>query len=230
MKNISYLCMSWNIMHEKFNITTLNWSKRLSKIIDIIKNNDLIFLQEVDLATYKKDFEILFSNYNYLSHEITKKRTNFMGNLILYRKELIKQFEYQTSCSLILILENILFVNIHLKAGLVSGIETRKNQMESIFNYIQKIKPQNKFNSIIICGDFNTENTDNEFLQYFENNFQLMYKGTKTKTCLSNNHLFNFDHVLFQDCQIKYQKKKFDIGEEDCPSDHSPIIFKVTIS
>jgi mRNA deadenylase 3'-5' endonuclease subunit Ccr4 len=226
---MNYLCISWNIMHEKFNITKISWSERLSKIIDIIKNYDLIFLQEVDLVDYKEDFRDLFSNYNYFSHEITKKRTNFMGNIIFYKKTLIKQFEYQTSCSLILILNRILFVNVHLKAGLVSGLETRKNQMESIFNYIQKIKTNNEIVSIIICGDFNTENLE-EFPFFFKNNFQIMYKGTKIKTCLVKNFLFDFDHVIFLNCKSVYKKKKFNIGEEDCPSDHSPVIFEVIIN
>ncbi len=213
-------------MHEKFNVTKISWTERLAKIIDIIKNYDLILLQEVDLLNYKEDFCDLFSDYNYFSHEITKKRTNFMGNIIFYKKTLIKEFEYQTSCSLILMLNKILFINVHLKAGLVSGLETRKNQMESIFNYIQKVKTNIKFDSIIICGDFNTENLE-EFPFFFENNLKIMHKGTKIKTCLVKNFLFDFVHVIFLNCKPVYKKKKFNIGEKDCPSDHSPVIFEV---
>lgn len=85
----SYRCITWNILAQSYwKDDTIKWSDRLQSIITkIIKtNSDIICLQEIELLTVIDDFEPLFEMYNYDIHKINKKRSNQIGNMILWKK------------------------------------------------------------------------------------------------------------------------------------------------
>lgn len=90
---------------------------------------------------------IELEGYTIYSHQISKKRTNPIGNLMAWKNkyEVIKT--NFTSSALIVKFSNFTIANVHLKAGLHSGADVRIKQMQSIL----------KFEPTIIVGDFNDE-------------------------------------------------------------------------
>ena len=166
-------CMSWNILLQRWyerdkkdQKDFMPWSTRLELILDKIKSFDcdIICLQEVELTTAKSDFEPLFDTYDYIVHQIHKKRTSFMGNMILYRKSMFDLVDVDLRAYAIHVtvlhketMEIIWLSNVHLRAGYNNGEEQRILQ----FNSCLKVWKKNKYRGCI-CGDFN-DDFNNDF-------------------------------------------------------------------
>ena len=233
MEDFTISCLTWNIELQKFyekykeSKDIIKWPKRLSVILEFLKNSkaDIICLQEVDLEKAKDDFDELFSIYDYTVHEISKKRTNFYGNMILWKKSVFELVSHNfRSYSIDVVLlhkksnKKLWITNVHLRAGLMSGEKTRVNQLES------RLKDKkNKYNNIsaCICGDFN-DNFEEDALFKKVTDYDFKYiKGPMS--CLVRGRYFSFDHAITSsDINMKYVNK-YKVKEEI--SDHSPVSF-----
>src|ERR1700677_546094 len=89
--NIKMNCVTYNIMAQRYAVNVANsdmvpcWNDRLKMIFNKIPLVDIICLQEVELANIN-DIVSYYENlgYGYICHVVSKKRTNVIGNVILY--------------------------------------------------------------------------------------------------------------------------------------------------
>lgn len=225
----------------------LGWEHRLPKIIDRIAkiNPDIICLQEIDLEDINENFINNLAEYDCTNHIIWKpgmdkkiyKRTNDIGNAIFWKRNIFtKNNDSLNSCGVFAELCHIksnfkfLMINVHLKAGTDSGIETRMSQIESCCRKITKIP-------VVICGDFNEELDTNSPVR------ELLIKKNFT-FCQSQitcdvywhpefKHYFHaFDHVISQNLDICVEtlaEPTEGFPNEDEPSDHYPLVFEIKI-
>jgi len=248
--------MSWNILLQKWyerdnKEDIMSWSSRLKLILEKINSLecDIICLQEVDLENASTDFKSLTEEYGYVVHEINKKRSSIMGNMILWRKGMFDlvdaNFKGYAIHARILYKDTneILWIsNVHLKAGLQSGAEQRILQ----FNSCLKEWAKNKHKGCI-CGDFNDDfNEDGlmfkritEFNKDLDENKILKYIGMPT--CYGVKLKYPFDHAITSGVSMNYdhidQKyepvikstpliiPKVKFPNNSLPSDHYPIKF-----
>lgn len=229
-----YTITTWNILADRYSDVynsivpseVLLWSNRIKGIIKKIKelNSDILCLQEVELSKVNEDFIDLFSEYDFVKHEIDKKRDNPIGNMIMWKKEKFLSINtIRHSCAVHTILkpqnnnenENnpklIWVMCVHLKAGLSSGETMRVSQIKSCLEKFNKWKKINGNGIGVICGDFNDKLLDgglvfNEMkLSGFEQT------GKNNLTCmLRNGELFNFDHILVNSISIGDHIEKMD--------------------
>ena len=198
---------TWNICTQKYftSKTITTPENRIELILKRIQKNDsdILCLQEVDLDNPLFNFIFLLSdNYDGISHQITKKRTNTFGNITLWKKNkfILTQQKLTSSSVVVLLQEKLnntyLFIgNVHLRAGFNSNVNERINQLKSVF------KIWNDFNiqKGIITGDFNDE--------YFD----IHEKIKDYPPIISNMHRkieHNMDLSLFIDnSDFKYKKQ-----------------------
>lgn len=254
-------CMSWNILLQRWyerdkknDKNFMVWSDRRELILDKIRSFDcdIVCLQEVDLATATSDFESLTDVYDYVVHEITKKRNSIMGNMILWKKSMFDLIDVDLRAYAIHATmkhketkEIIWLSNVHLKSGLQSGEEQRIQQFNSCLNVWMKNK-----HKACICGDFNDNFMKDGLLLRRINEFNdtLNKDGLSSKifkymgppTCYGVEILSPLDHVTSSDVNpwydpIDQKYEPFDkylivkIPNRDMPSDHYPIRFSLKL-
>lgn len=245
---------SWNILAEKYYDERYELTKsseissriptpyRREKIISIIleKDCDIICLQEVGLRDISI-FQKLFENYDFIVHEINKKRTNEIGNLTLWKKnrfELLASSQTSSAIHVHLLDKKdqikIFISNIHLKAGLRSGQNERSNQLSSTLKQIEKI-PENDRDESFILGDFNDNLSKNGELIKLIKDFQ---KSEPFDSCFvpfglsrhNPNSFWKLDHLLFSSKNkilknMEFSKKSI-IPSLEIPSDHFWVIYE----
>jgi len=171
------------------------------------------------------------------------KRTNDIGNITLWRRDVIKCITDKTkafnSCAVITELVHIstnfqfLLINVHLKAGLNSCCKDRGDQMKSCLKNF-------KNSPTCICGDFNEELDINlsgskilcarDVLD--KHNFVIPFPQI---TCdvywhEDRTHYYHaFDHVVVYDLETIIEKcpEPNPIPNMNEPSDHFPLIFYI---
>lgn len=239
---------SWNIMAQRFIIrdiesgdydyikdkTILDWKTRLSQIISWISNADpdIICLQEIELADFTLDFKDLLINYNYQAHCISKKRTSPIGNVTLYRNKYECVPGPEKSSAVLCKFEiddfSFVLVNVHLKAGYLSGEKNRECQLHSI------IKSLDKDVNVLIIGDFNDDLLEEHYevkrLLYpiITNNNYKIADGQLT-CCTKKINFWSFDRIVYKNMEIKVYScekiktipNKYD--DNYYPTDHLPI-------
>lgn len=226
---------TWNILADRYSDVynsvvekdVLLWSNRIKGIIKKIKelNSDILCLQEVELSNVHVDFIELFSDYDFVKHEIDKKRDNLIGNMILWKKEkFVSLNTIRHSCAVhtLLQLKNvddllqqknvdehlnkalIWITNVHLKAGLSSGETMRVSQIKSCLEKINKWKKNNENGAGVICGDFNDKLIEGGlvFNELKSSGFEQTCKNNLT-CMLRNGELFNFDHIIVNSNLVK---------------------------
>ena len=248
--------MTWNILaqqwYEDGHFTyskVIPWLTRLKTIVHKIKglNCDIVCLQEVDLSTGKTDFADLMTDYDFVIHEINKKRNSPIGNMILWRRS---EFDLLgsdlRSYAIHVILQHtktnteMWFSNVHLKAGLTSGETQRLSQFESCLSAWKKTLFR-----ACICGDFNDDlKNDSLLVKAVKNlNSELQKDGLPEKTfscnvgppsCKAGPTLFPFDHAITSDFLMEYQFNKerdgsIEIPSKGMPSDHHPVRFTLKL-
>lgn len=205
---------TWNILADRYSDVyktivpsdVLLWSNRIKGIIKKIKelNSDVVCLQEVEIANAAIDFIELFGEYDFVKHEIDKKRDNPIGNMILWKKDKFTSINtIRHSCAVHTLLKykdeskSDLFwiMSVHLKAGLSSGETMRVSQIKSCLEKFNKWKKSCNKGLGIICGDFNDKLNGLVFNELKLSGFK--QTNNKNPTCmLRNGDLFNFDHIL----------------------------------
>lgn len=229
----------------------LDFKNRLPRIINKIKtcNPDVICLQEIDLDTIKENFVDNFPEYDNFHHTIWNKetdkkmykRTNTIGNITLWKRDVIKcitkNIDSVNSCAIFTELIHIntnfqfLVINVHLKAGLNSCAEERGHQIKSCLK---------KFTNTptCICGDFNEEldvNSDNKIYVkdiLDKHNFIITPPQITCDVYWHENqtHYYHkFDHVVVYDLDVVVEKcpDPTPIPNINEPSDHYPVIFNI---
>lgn len=233
------LLVSFNVLAERYNVSGYGWDDyrkiRVCKIISDI-NPDVLCLQEVELDKIDTIVEdIGINNYTYYSHVISKKRTNNIGNLTAWKSKYTMLECNFTSSAIIVKLGEFIIANVHLKAGLNTGLDIRQKQMKSILTYSPNM----------IVGDFNdelneyfNEKSSNNFNEKSSNNYKLA--DTRITTYVSNAHtkkFWSFDHLLYSTTidtkNIIVETIHSDLTEpipsDIHPSDHIPLIYNIII-
>jgi mRNA deadenylase 3'-5' endonuclease subunit Ccr4 len=232
----------------------LNWKNRLPKILMKIKEHDpdIICFQEVDLLKINENFINNFSEYDCRHHIIWNKdkklykRTNDVGNCILWKKDKFQCFteinECFNSCAVFAELLHINYnfrfqlINVHLQAGLLSKSKERGSQISSCCKKFINDIP------ICICGDFNddliTTNVVRDILANHNFSFynpQLscyVYAYNKdTDNDDGRQEYYSLDQIVSKDLDINIDvvPNPKPIPNIDEPSDHYPLIFHINI-
>jgi endonuclease/exonuclease/phosphatase family metal-dependent hydrolase len=241
-------CLSWNVLAQCYSqgFDVKPWDQRLKSILDFIssRNFDIICLQELDLKHFNQDYQSLFEKYQFSVHQINKHRSNIIGNAILWKKdkfELIvtESASYSIFAQLKLsgVLEikvpepkeDLLFINLHLKAGLHSNLSTRISQLNSCLKKSRSFKT----NQVVVCGDFN-DDFSNDALQKIleEDGFLLTLGYDDRQTCILKDGTFrNFDHVACRNLSCNYDDhySLTKIPNDEFASDHFPVTFDIKI-
>ena len=250
-KSISFI--SYNILvHRYFKFPNKpEWSLRLEQIRKkiIAFNPDVICLQEVELGTREEDFIDYFTEYDSYCHVISKKRTNKMGNMILWRKSLfsVKAIDNKFNSTGVFVTltmtrtgkeDHIRVGNIHLQGGLQVNESTRVKQINSCL--IEFGKTPSLLNGIfpniphVLCGDFNDDLKQNGLLKPILDRNGFVSNIDFGTCCLQNtkgDHWYmSFDKVLSNNTYINVLKDNIHtekIPNEKEPSDHLMICFKL---
>ncbi len=213
----------------------LTWDHRLKLIREKISNHnpDVICLQEVELKTITEDFVTYFAAYDSHAHSIRKKRTNQIGNIILWKKSFNAANLDFNSCGVFVTISDpngqcIRIGNIHLKAGNMSHETDRVNQLVSCINKFGK-------NPGIICGDFNDElEPERSLKKIFDQNKFILDVNYPTCYAFDLTYPYEywaFDHVVSFNTHVETfecaLREKIPNGTE--PSDHILVPFKVRL-
>lgn len=248
MKVISYNTLAkryiepesyWNRYPHIKNHEIRLWDYRLPIIIKLIseENADLILLQEIELESFEKDFAPLFAKYSFWKHEYSKKvRNNPIGNVILWKNNVVPIKQTTTSCSLIVEFDNFWVINVHLKAGIVSGEDIRLNQIKSVLKNVNYDKPG------FMAGDFN-DILDSPCLynvtikRLVAKELARLQIHSYLNSCYVHNREYNtdnywtFDHVVSNRLQITISAHTDNdskpIPNESEPSDHLMMVFEI---
>lgn len=207
----------------------LVWENRLPKIIDKVKDYDVICLQEVDLVNVNQITSLLPEHEAY-HHVIWKdeykgnkeiyKRTNTIGNMTLWKN--LKCIEKKsTSCALMTRFEEFTIINLHLRGG-----KDYENQRISQLKSCLKLATD----KVCLCGDFNDEFQGE--LKNIINEYTLL---PNQMTCDCYQSLFkihkfhSFDHVISKNLSITQElcPQPQPIPSETEPSDHYSLIFTI---
>lgn len=244
---MTFTCLTWNLLAQRYSkgLNVKPWNERLQIILHFLlsKDFDIICLQEVDLVSFDNDFQCIFDKYNVIVHKIDKNRSNVIGNAILCKKSKfdiidtklasyaiftkLREIEQDTQIIEQNSNRDMLLINVHLKAGLKSGLSTRISQLNSCLKRSKSFNTSN----VIICGDFN-DNFSDETLKkiLIDNGFTLSFDNNK-KTCVFRDGSFwNFDHVASSKVNCVYLEESnvsSKIPSDDILSDHFPIIFQI---
>ena len=252
MKHLSII--SYNILAQRYTLPHINtryahvsnknhldWPYRKNLLIEFFSktNADILCLQEVEIDSFEKDFGTTCNllGYDYFRHTVNKKRTAPIGNVTLWKKNILSStYSLETSCGIInhlCVLGNYTcqVINIHLRAGLsISNEQERKNQLISIIK-----KSSESHHPSLIIGDFNDELNENGLLCPLLKEFTM---HNKQKTCCVTSHppnedfpsgkinFFAFDHVVSKGLNIKIETLSPNetlIPNESHPSDHYPL-------
>lgn len=241
---MSYIVMSWNILAQEYvrreeypqdEKTSPEWEDRLHIIHNIIVGikPDILLLQEVTLDTFEEDFLPLFSYYDYVIHRKDKKRKNFIGNAILWRKDIIQLVKQESKTRSIHAKLNIdgkllCISNVHFSAGV-----TRK-EAERIKEVISCLGVWQGEDNVLVGGDYNDDFRNEEGITPLFDEFT----GYKSKeyTCTSRGVPFNFDHILIRG-KIASRRIaplidiiKTPVPNCIIPSDHIPIMSQITFN
>lgn len=143
----SFSLLTWNILAQRYlksykwvHPRFLTWDYRRDVIKAIVRKRewDVVCLQEVELNDISTDFRDFEEHYILFHHSVTKKRTNFIGNVTFLRKGVWECKEcIRSSSGVHTIIKHCLtgkvlwLSNLHLKAGVRSYANTRISQLNS---------------------------------------------------------------------------------------------------
>lgn len=243
MKVISYNILAQRYIKEFPSVSdnsVLKWEYRLDLILNklSVQNADIILLQEVELESFDKDFIKLFADYSFFRHVVDKKRNNPIGNVTLWKNNMIAEKKISTSCSLIVEFDKFFVVNIHLKAKILKGESQRQTQIRSVLKKLNNQKPG------FVAGDFN-DYLNTECLYDVKTEGLVMAEISKYKLDVysnpnstyvynkkfSSDNYWTFDHVI-SNIAIELRTEKKDnipFPNESEPSDHLMFVFDVCI-
>ena len=249
------LCVTWNVLADRYSEpyreivdhSVLLWENRLKTILKTICRADVICLQEIELNTFQSDFQSLFETHDFVSHVVSKKRSNPIGNVVLWRKRSFTLVESLTqSCAVHVLLElpgsRIWICNVHLKAGLKSGEPERINQIQSC---ISNWKSRGSMRGII-CGDFNDHMISGGSVREIIEKANFIVVDNQPRTAMiRDGQVFNFDHICSNGIKVTLhpssigdicQNVRSDCGcfpkipNVDNPSDHTPVFFMLKVN
>lgn len=220
-------CVSWNLLAQRY--TSMAWEARRqlieAKIDELLP--DIILFQEVTLETHQDDLSFLAKHYDFVIHQRCKKRTNFMGNMILWRRDAFtmlstSQYYAEISCCLqsMVTRRQINVTNLHLKGGLHSGLKERKSQLSQLLARLDYTREHH-----IIGGDFNDDLLPNGILTLMLYKFEGV--NEKCQSCWVNGRMWSFDYILTHGLQrLSFTCQEIDnqIPNQEHPSDHLPVV------
>lgn len=235
-------CLSWNTLAHCYYKSHGNesWESRRTIILEKLLTfyADIVLLQEVTLDNFKKDFEPLLDFYDYASHVISKKRTNPIGNVILWKRSRLSRKEvdidHQNFIHCVLEIEGggeIGVSNVHLKAGLRTGETERVSQIKSCLKHWCKIPTL----PVLIGGDFNDDfsNTDALLSLLLDASFKGM--DSPLPSCWHGDRFQPFDYILTRGECLSPGKPYTEgvltpIPDDDTnPSDHLIIVTTILV-
>lgn len=242
--SITTSMLTWNILAQKYakpypwiKPRFMKWEMRRKHIIAFVSKRkyDIICFQEVDLEQVPTDFVDFSGDYTLIPNEISKRRRNPVGNLVLLRKDVWECSDtIHSSTGLHLVLIHIptktrmWLSNVHLKAGFNSGEDTRVCQLKST---LRRWKNNGELPAVL-CGDFN-DNFEEERKLYPILKAAEFTISRGPPSCYAFYRFFAFDHGIGYNIVIEYTSKgrlTQPIPNRIIPSDHYPVAFVATIS
>jgi endonuclease/exonuclease/phosphatase family metal-dependent hydrolase len=223
------ICMSWNLLAQRY--TLMRWEQRRDLIEATIDEilPDIILLQEVTLETHENDLSFMAEHYDFVVHQRCKKRTNFMGNMILWRRDAFtllssSQYYAEISCCLqsLKTRRQINVTNLHLKGGLHSGLKERRSQLSQLLARLDYTCEHH-----IIGGDFNDDLLPGGQLTRMLYKFQGV--NEKLQSCWVNDRMWSFDYILTHGLQrLSFTCREINdqIPNQEHPSDHLPVVLR----
>ena len=217
-------CVSWNILAQRYASSPRDdWETRLIKIFFRLQdeNDTIVCLQEVELEGFRSDFLYLCRKcgYNYVIHEVNKKRPNPIGNVILWKAIMFTATDpWSNSTSVGVSLwhdgKELQVASVHLKAG--DHEETRISQLRSTLKYLKGPR-------VLLTGDFN----DNLKGGLTESLVSFDIHETPAG-CWARGQWCNFDQVVTKGFDVEVDLKlcgETPIPSAVDPSDHLPLSF-----
>ena len=216
-------------------ISILETSYRMKLLLEQIRGYDLILLQEVELDN-KELITSQLLEYDYYSHEISKGRTNVIGNMILWKRSSMNLLKTEANSSTIFCLfvfNDIIFAvgNAHFCAHRDPKTTlNRYNQMKSTLKTLSKFK----IDRCILAGDFNDELENDTITRTLIDESDFIIAETKP-TCYiwkhhRNEHKFlAVDKVLSTGVMIEigHIPEVRPIPDKDESSDHFSVPFNI---
>lgn len=238
-KNILANIYAINRTDDRYNfiedISILEFNYRLKLILEQISGYDLILLQEVELEN-KELITNELTEYDYYSHEISKGRTNVIGNMILWKRDKIKIIKTDCNSTTIFCvfeIDGILLAigNAHFCAHKNPKTTlTRCTQIKSSLKMFSKFK----IDRCILAGDFNDELENDTLIKTLvdESTFKI---AETAPTCYiwkehKKEHTFlAVDKILFTcvDIEIGDIPGVRPIPDKTEPSDHFSLPFDI---
>lgn len=257
-KNVLADVYAWNQPDMRYEFiqdaaTILDLDRRIPLIVDQVAGYDVILLQEVELVNIDV-FASRFPEYEYHAHQISKRRSNVIGNMILWKKgtELLDKRVNSTTVFVALRFglsrteldrtgpepTVVVVGNAHFHTGRdTASVLNRRQQMSSTMKTAREYR--DKFTSttaIVIAGDFNDELGDPSTADIMLNAGMTILSSKDT--C----HIWNardkthnyicVDKVVFSGDNSRVQVGPIPpnrpIPDEVEPSDHFALPFTVT--
>jgi endonuclease/exonuclease/phosphatase family metal-dependent hydrolase len=223
---------SYNVLAERYaGDTARPWTDRLSRLISKIAalDADVVFLQEIELATAEADFVsalaiIGFEGFTHI-HSLKKGgRSNPIGNAVFWRTgDFFATDFWRNSTAIGVTLtkdgHSMGLANIHLKAGIETGVAERVKQLRSTLRHLP---PGNVF----IGGDWNDDLVPGPVLDLLSG----FHVCRVEKSCWVRERWFGFDHaavrggVVVAACEVVVGH----IPRDGHDSDHLPVTFLST--
>lgn len=230
------LCVTWNVLAEKYSNSPIPYELRLNQIKYYLhgKPFSIICLQEVNLETFTEDFGEFSTQYTLLPNIVGKTHKNKIGNAIFMKQDewnVLDKINSSTGVHIIAVHMktgiHMWISNIHLKAGYNSGELTRVAQIKS---NIKRIKNKGDYPAVI-CGDFNDDVKPRRKLYSILRAADFRIKSNLL-SCYHGGKFYAFDHAMSNSFKIRYVPHDYElipIPNDEAPSDHYPIMFKIYV-
>lgn len=173
-------CITKNVLVDRLNAAS-TMEVRLPQILAQIQGHDVILLQEVGIADVVPRLASMLPEYDFCAHEVTKRRTNFFGNMVLWRRDAFRrrqttttattktaQTEQRNSTTVFVALEQLdgapsfVVASTHLKARRdEESARTRGLQLQANLKVLSAMAstttPTKTKMAVLLAGDFNDE-------------------------------------------------------------------------
>lgn len=220
------IVLSWNVFAQPYYeraggcVSEVTRMKQMCHVMTEIRPH-IILLQEVNLNGFETHFKSLLNDYAYIRHVVNKKRTNFMGNVTLFRNDSFVLLSHILATKSVHVKlqygqRQLWVCNVHLTARYTNE-SVRVKEMQSVMSRCES--------DLILGGDFNDDLLNpNGVRAHLPDGYPICTEPT----CKSWTRIFRADHILARRVTpIPFWVDVTTVPNEGCMSDHIPVLAKV---